>query len=119
MDFSKHKDKFSASVNDVQFGAIIDYSVSFTEKSYTAEELLEKPPRMHYLIKITRRLDASGLWQTVKLYNDGNYKIDITRDGIKTTFSDSELVTLEEFLGADRLIYQTMIFSSFTRIEEE
>lgn len=119
MDFSKHTDKFSASVNGVQFGAIIDYSISYLEKSYTADELLENPPKMHYLIKIKRRLDASGLWQTVKFYESEKFKVSLTRDGTKTVFSDSELISLEESLGTDRLIYQTMVFSSFTRTEEE
>jgi len=119
LDFSKHKDKFSASINSVGFGAIVDYKISYEEKKYSSEEEAADNPKMHYVIRIKRRLDASGLWQTVKFYDATKFKVSIVRDGIKTIFTDSELILLEETLGDDRLIYQTMEFSSFTRTEDE
>ena len=115
MDFSKHIDKFSATVNGVKFGAITDYSISYVEKKYPAGTDTTDLPKMHYVIKLTRRLDAGGLWQTLKFYDSEKFKVVLQRDGTTTTFEGFELISLSEHLGTDRLIYQTMEFSGTNR----
>ncbi len=107
MDFSKHEDKFAVKVNGIAVGHITNYSV--TKHIYTDTTI---PP---YVVTIRRRVAPSPDREMLDFYSTVEFKVEIFRAGIKTTFLKCQTLEVLEEIGEDRLIYQTVTFHSFTR----
>ena len=116
MDFTKHKEEFSVSVNGFPIGAISYYSVSYEEKHYDTEEEAVAGPKLHYVITIKRQLESEHLRENYNFYIPEKFNVHITRCKTKVKFDNCQLEGILEDLGEDRMIYQTLVFSGISRV---
>lgn len=106
MDFSKHTDKFAVAVDGIAMGQVTNY---WMERNTDAEA----PP---YLIKIRRRMAPTAERELFDFYiNRESYKVAITRGGVQIIYYGCSVVSLIEEIADDRLIYETVTFSSSAR----
>ncbi len=109
MDFSKHTDKFAIFVNAIPLGQVTNYWIERTEVKET-----EDVP-CPYTIKIRRRIATNPNREMIDFYDYSKFNITFVRAGVKITFAYCTVSAILEEIGEDRLIYETLTFSSPVR----
>ena len=112
MDFSKHNDTFSITISHMNYGAITNYSVLYEKDPDSSDG------SKHFVITIKRRMDFQFERDLIDIYSSAGFEIAITRGNERVIFPLAVAQSVLEEIGDDKLLYQTMVFTTKHRRTE-